>query len=158
MGERGPARTPTRLLDLRGSWRAKLRKDEPQPDRSRPQCPRWLRTEAKRAWKRLVPQLEAMGVLARCDRNALARYCQTFAKWRECEEWLMQNGSVFPIKDGSGQPVGLGEFPQVARAMRLGEQLLRLEKQFGLTPSARAGLAIDHHNPFENRGRRKLGG
>ena len=140
MGERGPARTPTRVLALRASWRAKTRSGEVQPPAGKPRCPRWLKKEAKRAWKELVPQLEGMGILARCDRNAIARYCQTLAMWREANEWLAQHGDVFPERDAAGRVVAIREYPHVARVIRLGEQLLRLEKQFGLTPSARAGF------------------
>ena len=147
MGERGPARTPTRVLALRGSWRAKTRALEPEPPPGRPRCPRWLAREAKRVWRDLLPQLDRMGLLARCDRLALARYCQMWAKWRECEEWMSEHGDVYPEKDAEGRVVGLREYPHVARSIRLSEALLRLEKQFGLTPSARAGLDVPQRPP-----------
>ncbi len=153
MGKRGPARTPTRILKMRGSWRADAREGEPEPDASRPRCPAWLRKEAKRAWKELIPQLEAMGILAKCDRNPLARYCQTLAQWKATEQWIMKHGDAYPEKDARGKIIGLKEYPQVSRALRLSEALLRLEKQFGLTPAARADLAIEKHNPDENRGK-----
>ena len=38
-------------------------------------------------------------------------------------------------------------------AIRLADQLLKLEREFGLTPSARAGLARPKDNPNENRGK-----
>ncbi len=148
MGERGPAPTPTRILQMRGSWRGKLRRNEPKPERKSPHCPAWLRKEAKRAWKEITPQLEAMGVLGRCDRSALARYCQTLAKWREAEEFLMEHGSVYPVKSADGSIVEIREYPQVGRAIRLAEQLLRLEKQFGLTPSARAGMGLSNNPDY----------
>ena len=102
MGSRGPARTPTQILKLRGSWLANRREGEPKGDPAAPHCPKWLRKEGKALWKEIVPQLAAMGVLARCDRNAIARYCQTFAKWREAEEFLKEHGAVYPEKDASG--------------------------------------------------------
>ena len=77
MGERGAAPLPRRVLEMRGSWRAKARGREPEPERRRPRCPRWLRPEAKKAWKRLIPQIERMGILATCDENMLGQYCQT---------------------------------------------------------------------------------
>ena len=157
MGERGPAKTPTHILKLRGSWRADAREGEPTPDRSRPRCPIWLAKEAKRAWRELVPQLEHMGLLAKCDRNAIVRYCQTLAMWREAQEWLMEHGTVHPEKDAAGRVVGLREYPHVARVIRLSEVLARLEKQFGLTPAARANLAVAKpEKPEENRGRERF--
>lgn len=147
MGKRGPARTPTNILKMRGSWRAKGREGEPRPDASAPRCPKWLRPEAKRVWRELVPQLERMNVLARCDRNAIARYCQVFAKWRSAEEFLKEHGEVYPEKNASGQTLGLREYPQVSQAIRFSEQLLRLEREFGLTPSARANLSVGKKPP-----------
>jgi len=155
MGKRGPARTPTKVLKMRGSWLADQRVDEPQPSPERPRCPAWLSKQAKQAWAELAPQIAAMGILGRCDRNALARYCQTWAKWRKAEEWVMEHGDYVAIKNASGQVTEIKEPPQVARSIRLADQLLRLEQQFGLTPSARAGLAKPKDNPDENRGRSK---
>lgn len=140
MGKRGPAKTPTETLKLRGSWRADVRKNEPQPEKGRPRCPKWLRPMAKRYWKRLVPQLDEMGILTLIDGNALARYCQVMAKWREAEEFLASHGDLYPVKDEAGNVVRFKQYPQVSTAMKLADQALRLEQQFGLTPSARAGL------------------
>ena len=154
MGKRGPARTPTNILKMRGSWLADTRVDEPQPEKGRPTCPAWLDKEAKRYWREIAPQLETMGILGKCDRGALARYCRTWAKWRQAEEFLMEHGDYVTIRNAEGQVVEIKEPPQVARAIRLGDQLLRLEQQFGLTPSARASMAITKENPEENRGRR----
>ena len=142
MGERGPAKTPTRILQMRGSWRARARRDEPKPESGRPRCPRWLGSRARRKWREVVPHLASMRVLAKCDRNALARYCQLMAMWQEAQDWLRKHGTVYPEKDAKGRTVGIREYPQVGTVLRIGEQLLRLEKVFGLTPSARAGLAV----------------
>ena len=156
MGKRGPAPTPTKILEVRGSWRAGARQDEPQPEAKRPVCPAWLMPEAKRAWRELAPQLDRMGVLGKCDRNALARYCQTWAKWRAAEEWIMEHGDHVVVRDKDGRATGIVEPPQVGRTIRLADQLLRLEQHFGLTPSARAGLATRKDNPDENRGKDPL--
>ena len=154
MGSRGPARTPTQILSLRGSWLAKTREGEPKGDPAVPHCPKWLRKEGKALWKEIVPQLAAMGVLARCDRNAIGRYCQVYAKWREAEEFLKEHGTVYPEKDATGRVVVLREYPQVQQAMKLAEQLLRLEREFGLTPSARSNIVVprkDFGDPSKDR-------
>ena len=156
MGERGPARTPTSVLKTRGSWRAKARKGEPQPKKGRPRCPRWIKPEARRAWRELIPQLEMMKVLTKIDKNALVRYCQTLAMWREAHEFLQKHGTVYSERDSGGKVTGLREYPQVARVLRLSEALLRLEKQFGLTPAARASLSIDVGPPKEDSPRSRF--
>ncbi len=150
MGARGPAPTPTAVLKLRGSWLAKDRTGEPEPSHDRPRCPAWLDSCAKNLWRRLIPQLEAMGVLGTCDRNAVARYCLTFSKWRRAETFLMKHGDTATVR-GELKP-----YPQVKMAMALADQLLKLEREFGLTPSARARLAKPKDNPNENRGKSRF--
>ena len=54
MGKRGPPRTPTSVLKLRGSWRGNVRGDEPEPKHDRPQFPEWLSAEERAAWDRVV--------------------------------------------------------------------------------------------------------
>ena len=143
MGKRGPAKTPTAILERRGSWRAKERTGEPEFEDDVPQCPLWLRAEAKEAWEEIVPRLAAVpGLLKSVDRNALSRYCQTWAKWRACEDFLAKHGDVYPIKDAFGETTGMKQYPQVLTSIKLDQSLKDTEKQFGMTASARAGLSV----------------
>ena len=144
MGKRGPAKTPTSILKLRDSWRAKGRTGEPEFEDGIPECPDWLRPEAKEAWERVIPRLAAVpGLLKAIDGNALARYCQTWAKWRECEDFLAKHGDVFPTKNKRGDVTGFVQYPQVNTAIKLDAALFAMEKQFGMTASARAGLNVN---------------
>jgi P27 family predicted phage terminase small subunit len=140
MGTRGPPPTPTNVLKRRGSWRGNRNPHEPTPPPGKPRCPRWLSDEAKRAWKRMIPQLDAMGILTRLDGHALARYCQLWARWRQAEEFLATNGDTHLVRNADGQVAGVRAYPQVKIAAQLAEQLLRIEQQFGMTPSARTRL------------------
>lgn len=142
MAKRGPAPTPTAVLSARGSWRAKTRTGEPKAAGT-PRRPKWLTDEAGKVWARVYPLLTNMGVARRVDENALARYCDTFARWRECCEFIDKHGMVIPVKDADGKLRDMKEFPQVGRASRLADQLLKLEQQFGMTPSARASLVTE---------------
>ncbi len=145
MGTRGPPPTPTPVLAMRGSWRSKRNPREPCPEPGRPRCPRWLDKQAKAAWKQLAPQLDRMGVLAKVDGNALARYCQLWARWRSAEEFLRDRGDTHLVKDADGHVKGIRAYPQVRIANQLAEQLLRLEQQFGMTPSARSRIEVPDH-------------
>ena len=140
MGKRGPAPTPRAILTRRGSWRGKAAAGEPSPPAERPACPAWLSLDATRLWRELVPRLLAMGVLAKVDRNALARYCSTWARWRRAEEFLAAHGEVYPVRDRHGRVTDYRTYPEVKIAAQLGEALGRIEGQFGLTPSARRAL------------------
>jgi len=135
---------------MRGSWRASRNPAEPQPERGRPRCPRWLDAYAKAAWRRLIPQLDRMGVLTRIDGNALTRYCRLWSRWRQAEEFLMKHGESFLAKDADGRVKGLVAYPQATLSARLAEQLLRLEQHFGMTPAARARLAAPQQEPQQD--------
>jgi len=106
-------------------------------------CLQWLDKEAKVAWRQLVPQLEAMGLLARIDGNALARYCQLLSRWKKAELFLQKHGEVYAIKDEHGNTRYLQQVPQASIANKLAQTLTRLEQEFGLTPSARARIHRD---------------
>ncbi len=155
MGTRGPPPTPTNILDMRGSWRSKRNPSEPQPERGRPRCPRWLDPEAKAAWRHLVPQLDRMGVLTKVDGNALARYCQLWGRWRKAEEFIRDHGDSYLAKDSEGKVKGLKCYPQVRMANQLAEQLLRLESHFGMTPSARSRIEVPQQDAQDAEDKRK---
>jgi len=155
MGKRGPPPTPTNVLAKRGSWRANRNPAEPKPARGRPRCPRWLDAYAKAAWKQLIPQLDAMGVLTRIDANALTRYCRLWSRWRQAEEFLQQRGDSYLAKDAQGQVKGVRAYPQVRMANQLAEQQQRIEAQFGLTPSARARLQAPQQDSQQDDDKRR---
>ena len=144
MGRRGPPPTPTPILKLRNSTLVTKRREltEPKPRAGRPICPAWLDADAKAAWRQLVPELEVMGVLTRIDRNALARYCRTWARWRKAEAFIDKHGEMYPLKDEAGQPRCFQQWPQVAIANKLAQQLTRLEQEFGMTPASRTRIQL----------------
>jgi len=148
MGKRGPPRTPTKILKMRGSWLTRERGNEVKPPSGRPSCPRWLDQDARNAWRLLVTDLDAVGLVTKLDRNALTQYCRLFGRWMRAEKFLQEHGTTFPVRkvvkeeDGTEKVIAVGfqSFPQVREADALVGQLIRLGDRFGLTPSARASL------------------
>ena len=138
MGRRGPPKTPTAILEKRGSWLAKTREGEPAPG-GEPVAPDWLSERAGKLWSELIPMLTGIGVATQVDTNSLARYVTILDHWMSCVEFVRRHGMTFEDqKDGS-----LKEFPQVSRLSRLADQLLKIEQQYGMTASSRASLAVD---------------
>ena len=90
-----------------------------------------------------MPRLEAVGVMTQVDGGAFRRYCELFALYEELQEFLRKSGHAHPTKNRKGEVTGVKAYPQVRLAVQVSEHLLRLEQHFGLTPSARASLAID---------------
>ena len=155
MGRRGPPPTPSHVLRLRGSWRGDLNRNEPTLEPGRPRCPTWLATEAKAAWKQLVPQLEQIGILTRIDGHALAVLCQTWARWRKAEQFIQDHGETYPVKHTDGTVRYLKKFPQVTIAESSARTLSRFMQEFGLTPSARTRIRVEQGQDQEASDKRR---
>ena len=142
MGRRGPQPVPSIILKARGSWRGR-REGEPQPEPSAPDAPAWLSDAGRAEWDQVVAQLRAMNLLRACDRNAIARYAFLCARYMQVAQYVAQHGET-----GSNRMR-----PEARVLLEIGQQLLRLEQHFGLTPAARASLGVRRSNPKENRGK-----
>jgi P27 family predicted phage terminase small subunit len=154
MGLRGPAPELPRVLELRGSNRAGRHKGAPQPPCERPPAPVYLSPVGKHAFRALAVELEAIQVIARVDQNALARYVVLWERWRKLEDFLKKNGDTYVLRgkpdgsvDAAGAPVpgpvvAVKTYPQAKQATALAGELLKLEREFGLTPAARARLSV----------------
>lgn len=138
MATRGRKPKPTALKRLEGNPGGRpLNKSEPKPKHKAPRCPAWLEKAAKKEWKRMAKVLEQMHILTEMDMAAFAGYCQSFARWKEAEEFLTQHGSMIKTPNGYLQQV-----PQVSIAQTNMKIMLRFCEQFGLTPSARSRIAV----------------
>lgn len=166
MPPRGRKPTPTNLHILHGNpGKRALNKNEPKLPPRRPHCPQWLNKEARKLWRWLIPQLEKMGILTEANMMALAGLCQSYARWREAEEFIEKHGTVFPIKqknaEGEQVIVDFRLFPQVNASRVYFQQVRLLCNEFGLTPSAVSRLSvnpkkeIDEFEEFLNRGKDK---
>jgi P27 family predicted phage terminase small subunit len=144
----GPPPTPTEILKLRGSWRAKAREKQgqPQPKAGTPSMPRWLSKEAKAEWRHLLPQLRALGMLYAIDRSALAAYCQAHAELVWATEVLEREGRIIdaPVFNKPGELTG--HTKRLHPAVKLQRDAFARVKaflgEFGLTPATRARLSV----------------
>lgn len=142
MGRRGPRPTPTAILNLRGSWRGKVREGEPTPEAEIPPAPDWLDDLGRECWDDLARRLGAQRLLTGLDRNALARYCAIWSDWRRNQREAAKAPAVVKIRNRKGEVIGTQPSPLTSIRIKLGEQLVRLEREFGLTPAARVGLKV----------------
>lgn len=150
MGKRGRQPLPSAELKRRGSWRATGRAESEMPaPLGQPPMPRWIDRKAQTLYKTLSRELDRSGVLSTIDQGALGRYCELFSLWRDAALDVRQRGQIFevPIIDRAGEIVGYNRIPNpsVKQLQNYSAELLRLENNFGLTPSARVGMAI--HKP-----------
>ena len=143
MGKTGPKTKPTALKRLQGNpGRRPLPANEPQPDRTMPRCPGHLGAEAKREWRRVAKKLHNAGILSNVDRAVLAAYCQVYGRWVQAEIDLREKGVV--VLTTNGNPI---KNPQLNVADKALDQILKFSREFGLTPSSRAGLVVGEDGP-----------
>lgn len=133
---RKPTPTPLRILNGNPQHRP-LNADEPKPKPIAPKCPFWLSLVAKRHWRELAPELEAIGVLTTIDVGAFAGLCESWAQYREASEFLHKHGAVYRTDKGY-----LVQVPQVAIARAALSAYMRGCAEFGLTAAARTRVKV----------------
>lgn len=134
MGQRGPPPKPTAIRLLEGNrGRLKINEREPKPRLGAPACPRWIDAEARAEWRRIVPELVAIGVLARIDRADLIGYCTTWSRWRSTYLSILDLGTTFTTPQGFIQTR-----PEVIQEAKLLALLRLYAADFGMTPASRS--------------------
>ena len=133
MGERGPLPRPA-------SRRRNRRQVNASVSAGRPAMPRTLTPEARAEWRRVVPDLERMGVLASVDRGVLVRYCTAWADWSELDAQVRRTGRIVRGRDGN-----LVRNPLWLLRRDAGQELMELTRQLALTPAARlrSGIKVE---------------
>ncbi len=124
MGLRGPSPTPSRILKLRGSWLSKVRGEEPQPSARAPKTPKDLTPDERKVWRGLCRRLEALGIIDEIDQSKLLRYCVYWCRWMSMVQTIRDEGITSEVA-------------------KVEDALSRIEQQFGMSPSARARLAMN---------------
>lgn len=156
MGKRGPRPTPTAILKIHGSKRAKRRADEVQAPTGAPIKPAQLKGRASEIWDQLIPLLEEMGVLSRIDPFRLRRYCIDYAQWELAAADIEKNGSTYTLCDEHGQPRCEQQRAIVGVLNAIAQRLAKDEAEFGMTPASRVGLKKEtsdgtHAQNFKSR-------
>ena len=148
MGTRGPGRTPTQILKMSGSNRAVAREGkEPKPDATKPNSTVKMTPQERRVYDKMCRMLRDMGLQASTDGNAIARYAKALIRFNTTCEFLEKHGESYAVydkhADGSKTIKMMRRFPESTLRNELEVIILRLEREFGLTPSARASLEVD---------------
>lgn len=120
-----------REIQARREAEASLR---PPADAIKP--PSWLDKAAKREWRRIVKTLEGLNILTNADVDLLAQYCDALARYAEAAKLIQEQGVVIETERGPQQN------PAVLVLKKYSEILQKCAIQLGLTPSARASLAL----------------
>jgi P27 family predicted phage terminase small subunit len=119
-----------------------------------PGCPEWLSREAKAEWRRVVPELEAYGQIAKVDRGMLSAYCEAWA------EFVSLSGAIEDCvkadkKGGYAAAIQAGLVNAKNSAVK---RMLQLAAQIGLSPVARARLKSSNAPEKEDSGKARFFG
>jgi P27 family predicted phage terminase small subunit len=134
MGKRGPPKTPTATLKLRGSFAAGGRDGEPEVRPEIPACPSWVSASGREHWQDVAEMLLPMGLIGKPFSivlgllvDALADYVHRSKQAAECELYTT---------------TGKGMFPHPIHGMRdkAWSRVLKAAQQFGLSPASIAGV------------------
>jgi len=136
--KRGPKAKPTKLKVLEGNpGRRPLPKKEPTPSKAKSvAAPAELDAEGKKAWRRVVRQLKAMGLYTEIDRDALMLYSDSYSLWLKASRRLRKDGIL--TKGALGAPK---LHPAVLVADKAFQRMKAMISAFGMTPADRVGLA-----------------
>jgi P27 family predicted phage terminase small subunit len=137
---------PTALKEISGNpGKRKLNSNEPKFSCD-VTCPAWLTHPAKKEWKRVVKELDALGLIQSVDRAALAAYCLSYARWQAAEETVTREGQTVkePILDKHGKLLGhkTKRHPATNIAKDERTSMLKAASLFGFDPSSRSRLSM----------------
>lgn len=94
--------------------------------------PAWLNAEARREWRRIVPELVQRGAVCELDLTTLALYCAAWSDLVAAERALSKYGLTYTTPRGIVRPR-----PEVEAAHNARQALLSAARELGLSPNAR---------------------
>jgi P27 family predicted phage terminase small subunit len=104
-----------------------------------------LPRRARDEWKRITPELEALGLMTVLDLAALTAYCVAFAELEDATRVLEEKGRdcVWPILDKDGDKIGerIRSHPAVQRQRDAMQRVKQFLGEFGLSPSSRTRVS-----------------
>lgn len=141
--KQGPSPKPTALRIIEGNPSKRPLNDAeptPAPNRGKPRPAHtspWMNDEAKKMWRRLVPELEKLQLYTVVDWVAMAMLCETYALYIDQVKEINRQGTTFVTETGYE-----GIRPCVSIARKALKDLESLLCEFGLTPASRSRIKV----------------
>jgi P27 family predicted phage terminase small subunit len=151
MGKRGPRKEPTILKIAKGNpGKRPLNESEPKPPSDAILPPDWVTGVSLEKWNDVVPKLTGMGVMTNADIDTIARYCTMHEQFVKYLEQVRRGLDVLVIRDDAGKVKYMQSTPAATMLSKLAASMLRIEQEFGLTPSARSGISASQEKPRDD--------
>lgn len=130
---------------LGGGRRSKPQEEVVRPKEAMPKPTIPISGYALEEWNRVGPELYLQNRLTIIDASLFTSYCLAYAHYRTAEEELdlLEKGKDPDYQPGFGQKTKNGNFiqhPLYGTVNSARTEMLRIAKEFGLTPSARATI------------------
>ena len=141
----GPPPKPMKLKALLGNpghqskEKLNLSQPDPTPLSTVPEPPDFLVEHAAQEWRRIAPEVCALGLLTTVDLAAMGAFCQAFGRWRMAEEAWIADGCPFESIRGNGNSFMSPTMTAANQAMR---EMMRCAAEFGFTPSSRSRVRL----------------
>lgn len=155
MGARGPKKKPAAAKRAAGTYRAD-RDAGAEVAPGLPPAPDWLGMIARAEWDRRAPELLAAGLISPLDQVAFSLWCQSYEQLVLSYQQVVAAGS-YSVETEAGNLI---QHPAVSVLHKARSDLVRIGREFGMTPSARAGLrpaggADDPTDPLDEMARER---
>ena len=139
----GRKKLPTQILKIRGSKRLYDRpKNSPIPVKGKPECPEWLKGEARREWERASELLYKQGTLTPVDSIAFVGYCILYQILKESyDKCVYGKSEKLRLTDKKANGSKCRKIELMIMKTTLGE-IHKYLAEFGMTPSARSGINL----------------
>lgn len=150
---RGRPRKPASQKKAQGTYR-KDRDQSLQLSEGIPDPPGYLSPQALIHWDRMIEITRAARTLTEADGDALAMLCLSFEEYRAADIIVRDEGEIcrteHTTKDGRTYKGGPYQHPAVGIRTNAWKKIVRLLREFGLTPSARSGMKMTASGKEEN--------
>jgi P27 family predicted phage terminase small subunit len=119
--------------------------DRKPPPARRPfriKCPKDMKPGAKKELRRVLPLLEAMGVIEQIDQKMILAYCRFIDEYERNALEAERLGSVVKTSLGYAQLN-----PYSIAADRAFKRAMEIAKEYGITHASRSRLGVEPKNP-----------
>lgn len=138
---KGRPRKPTQLKVIEGNrGKRRIAPDAPVTP-GVPRCPAHLKGAARRMWKLVAGELDALGLIAKVDGAALEGVCVAYCRAIEADRALAEFGLTYSRGLPSGDLVHVKR-PEIAISRDSWAQVKSFCVEFGLTPVSRSRLSV----------------
>jgi P27 family predicted phage terminase small subunit len=148
---RGRKPTPTHLKLIRGNpGKRRIVADQFRPVAAVPTCPRHLKGEARKEWRRITALLDGCSLIAEVDRGALSMLCTAWARYVNAEEMIEKANEQAPgsyglfVKSPNGMAI---QSPWLAVSNRAMDMYRTWCAEFGITPAQRTRITPQTAQP-----------